>query len=99
MERGKRWFYPTFFRRLRRWVSGRGAAAWYSLYCGAQRRLFYLFTLHYYLFPLIVGRGFPDAPTVRRYFVGRDDSARQTTSETHPHLALRATFPLSGGRF
>ena len=72
MERGKRWFYPTFFRRLRRWVSGRGAAAWYSLYCGAQRRLFYRFTLHYYLFPLIVGRGFPDAPTVRRYFVGRD---------------------------
>ena len=72
MERGKRWFYPTFFRRLRRWVSGRGGAAWFSLYCGAQRRLFYLFTLHYYLFPLIVVRGFPDAPTVRRYFVGRD---------------------------
>ena len=32
-------------------------------------------------------------------FVGRDDSARQTTSETHPHPALRATFPLPGGRF
>ena len=31
--------------------------------------------------------------------VGRDDPARQTTSETHPHPALRATFPLQGGRF
>ena len=31
-------------------------------------------------------------------FVGRDDSARQTTPEAHPHPALRATFPLEGGR-
>ena len=30
--------------------------------------------------------------------VGRDDSARQTTPEAHPHPALRATFPLEGGR-
>ena len=26
------WFYPTFFRRLHRWVSGRGGAARYSFY-------------------------------------------------------------------
>ena len=31
--------------------------------------------------------------------VGRDDPARQTTPEAHPHPALRATFPLEGGRF
>ena len=30
--------------------------------------------------------------------VGRDDPARQTTPEAHPHPALRATFPLEGGR-
>ena len=35
MEQGKPWFYPTFFRRLRGWVSERGAAAWYSRCCGA----------------------------------------------------------------
>ena len=41
-NRDKRWFYPTFFRRLRRWVSGRGAAAWYYLHCmrGAAPFLF-----------------------------------------------------------
>ena len=27
-NREKPWFYPTFFRRLRGWVSGRGDAAW-----------------------------------------------------------------------
>ena len=30
--------------------------------------------------------------------VGRDDPARQTTSETHPHPPLRGTFSLQGGR-
>ena len=30
--------------------------------------------------------------------VGRDDPARQTTPEAHPHPALLATFPLEGGR-
>ena len=29
-NREKSWFYPHFFRRLRRWVSGRGGAAWHS---------------------------------------------------------------------
>ena len=37
-NRETRWSYPTFFRRLRRWASGRGAAAWHSLYRGARHR-------------------------------------------------------------
>ena len=60
-NRDKPWFYPHFFRRLRRWGSERGAADWYSLYRGMGFRLSYLFTLHFSLFP---------------FFVGRDDSAR-----------------------
>ena len=39
-NRDRLWSYPTFFRRLRRRGSGRGAAARYSLCCGAQCRLF-----------------------------------------------------------
>ena len=34
-NRDKLWFYPYFFRRLRRWVSGRGGADWHYLYCDA----------------------------------------------------------------
>ena len=34
-NRGKLWFYPHFFRRLRGWASERGGAAWYSLCCAA----------------------------------------------------------------
>ena len=60
-NRENRWSYPTFFRRLRRWGSERGAADWYSLYRGMGFRLSYLFTLHFSLF---------------LFFVGRDDSAR-----------------------
>ena len=48
-NRERLWSYPTFFRRLRRRGSGRGAAARYSLCCGAQRRLF---TIHSSLFSL-----------------------------------------------
>ena len=70
---------------------GRGAAAWYSLYRGAQRRLFYRFTLHYYLFPLIVGRGFPDALP----------GTTPQSSSCPPSSVIcfaNATFPLKGGR-
>ena len=51
-NRDKRWSYPHFFRRLRGWVSGRGAAARYSLYRGARLHLSSLFTLHFSLFLL-----------------------------------------------
>ena len=64
------WFYPHFFRRLRRWVSGRGAAARYSLYRGARLHLSSLFTLHFSLLLLLVGRddlGAPDHTVGRPY--------------------------------
>ena len=44
------------------------------------------------------GPGFPDAPLEPLDFVGRDDPARQTTTQASPHPALRATFPPVGGR-
>ena len=56
-NRENRWFYPTFFRRLRRWGSVRGAAPRYSL-----------FTLPYSLFLFFAGRGFPDAPRTTLLF-------------------------------
>ena len=75
-NRERLWFYPTFFRRLRRWGSGRGAAAWCSFCCrggyqppdapardrpilwGATTRRAHRGSAG----PVIVGRGFPDAP-------------------------------------
>ena len=49
-NRDKPWFYPTFFRRLGRRVSGRGAAAWYTsiVGCGSVSFTYSLFTVTSY---------------------------------------------------
>ena len=49
-NRDRPWFYPTFFRRLGRRVSGRGAAAWYTsiVGCGSVSFTYSLFTVTSY---------------------------------------------------
>ena len=71
-NREKPWFYPTFFRRLGRRVSGRGAAAWYTsiVGCGSVSFTYSLFTVTSYF--SLWGATTRRAKPRRRAVVGAD---------------------------